>query len=176
MRTIFVLTLVTMLLAVPVAQAQDNRLPACSPSDFAQAESLQEASMPLIIGAAVIESLDDLLNFGAAQLAWSDEMWAQLPLCDELFRYGFVLEQVTETLLMKLLLQGAGVDSENNPYVELGLESGREMNRLEHGFSAASLSDAAETTTLPACSAEERFCWREISGLASSISWRRCMP
>lgn len=112
--------------------------------------------MPLIIGAAVIESLDDLLRFGAEQLAWSDEMWANLPLCDDLFRYGFVLEQITETLLMKLLLQGAGVDSENNPYVALGLASGREMNRLEQGFSAANEEDTAIITTLPACSAEER--------------------
>ena len=174
MRIVYILTLVTMLFAAPGTQGQDNRLPACSASDFAQAESLQDASMPLIIGAAVIESLDDLLSFGAAQLAWSDEMWAQLPQCDELFRYGFVLEQVTETLLMKLLLQGAGVDSENNPYVELGLESGREMNRLEQSFRAASVSDAAETTTLPACSAEERMLfadhvWPDIVDLVETL-------
>ena len=176
MRTIYLLTLVTMLLAVPLAQAQDNRLPACFPADFAQAESLQEASMPLIIGAAVIESLDDLLSFGAEQLAWRDEMWAELPLCDELFRYGFVLEQVTETLVMKLLLQGAGVDTENNPYVELGLESGREMNRLELAFSDAGVSYGSEPTTadLPACSAEERLLlaadfWPEIVNLVETL-------
>ena len=175
MRYICFLTLFTMLLVVPAARAQDNRLPACSAADFAKAESLQEESMRLIIGAAVIESLDELLSIGAAQLAFSDEMWADLPLCDELFRYGFVLEQVTETLLMKLLLQGAGVDSANNPYVELGLESGREMNRLEQGFSAAA-DDAGGVTSgdLPACSAEERArfagdFWADIVTLVETL-------
>ena len=131
--------------------------------------------MSLIIGAAVIESLDDLLDFGAAQLAWSDEMWAGLPLCDDLFRYGFALEQLSETLLMKLLLQSAGVDAESNPYVELGLESAREVNRLESSFpDADNLDDAAATTTLPACIAEERVLfadqvWPDIVNLVETL-------
>ena len=161
--------------AVAAAQGQGNRLPACSPGDIAQAQSLQGDGSRLVIKAATIESLDDLLSFGAEQLAWRDEMWARLPLCDEAFAYGLALEQLSETLVMKLLLQSAGVGSDDNPYIELGFESAKEVNRLEQVFSdAADDGDAAAPATLPGCSAEERVLltgeiWNGIVDLVDTL-------
>ncbi len=154
-----VLTLVAMLLAVPMAQAQDTRLPVCTPADITLAQSMQGSATRLVIEAAAIESLAELLSFGAEQLAWRDEMWAQLPLCDEVFAFGFALDQLAETLVMKLLLQDAGIADADNPYIELRLQSAKEVTRLEQEFSAiwADNEDRAERgAILPACSAEER--------------------
>lgn len=161
MRIIYVLTLVTMLLALPEAQAQDKRLPPCSPADIAHAQSLEGDATRLVIQAATIESLGELLSFGAEQLAWRDQIWAKLPLCDEVLAYGLALELLSETLVMKLLLQSAGIAADDNPYVELGIESAKEVNRLERVFADAGEGDAAATTALPACSAGERV---ELTG------------
>ena len=134
-----------------------KRLPPCSPADIAHAQALEGDATRLVILAATIESMGELLSFGAEQLAWRDEMWAKLPHCDEVLAYGLALEQLSETLVMKLLLQSAGIAADDNPYVELGIESAKEVNRLERGFADAGDDDAATTTTLPACSAEERL-------------------
>ena len=143
-------------IALPLAQGQANRLPPCSPGDIALAQSLEGEASRLVVRSAAIESMDDLLIFGAEQLAWRHEIWATMPLCDDGFAYGITLEQLTDALLMKLLLQSAGLATEDNPYVELGLESAKEVNRLEHGFPAVSAGAAATTASLRACSAEER--------------------
>ena len=175
MRIVYILALVLILLALPVAKAQDNRLPPCSSADIAHAESLEGDATRLVILAATIESMDELLRFGAEQLAWRAEIWAKLPLCNDVVAYGLALEQMSETLVMKLLLQGAGVNSESNPYVELGLESARQVNRLERIFADAdNVDDAAATTTLPACSAEERVLfadrvWPDIVKLVDTL-------
>ena len=156
MRFILI-ALATMLLVVSVTQAQDTRLPVCTPADIALAQSMQGGATRLVIEAAAIESMAELLSFGTEQLAWREEMWAQLPLCDEGIAYGIALDQLSETLPMKLLLQSAGVAAEDNPYTELGLESAKEVNRLESDLSAAAgAGDAATTGELRACSAEER--------------------
>ena len=175
MRYVFLLSLFTLLWGNSIAQSQATRLPACSPAQLAAASNMQKDFDPVLFAGANVESLADLLSFSAAHIAWRDQMWAQAPLCDEVFNMGMMLDQVSEAIFMKLTLRSAGVADEDNPFVELGLNSAREMARLNQIVSAAS-SEGAETSAdgeKRACSADERELlagdiWSEIVSLLNA--------
>ena len=155
----FVIVIV-LLFVNPAVQGQDNRLPACSTAQLSQAESMQGEFDPLIFTAATIENLGDLLSFSTAQLAWRAEMWAHLPLCDDVFTLGLMLDQLSEALFMRLSLDSAGVAADDNPYSELGIQSAQEINGLNELFRAANADDSAADAAagpLRACSGDERL-------------------
>ncbi len=176
MRFILI-ALATMLLVVSVTQARGTRLPACTPADITLAQSMQGDGNRLLISTATMVNLNALIRIAAAQQSWRDDMWARLPLCDEVFAFGFALDQLAETLVMKLLLQDAGIADADNPYIELRLQSAKEVTRLEQEFSAiwADNEDRAERGAfLPACSAEERDqltgdFWDDIVNLVDTL-------
>lgn len=159
MRILLLLSLIALLCGNSLAQEQDSRLPRCSSAQLAAASDMRKDFDPVLFSGANIESLDDLLNFGAAHIAWRDDMWEQLPLCDEVFSMGLALDQVSEAIFMNLTLRSAGVANEENPYYERGLDSGREMARLGTILSAASVDAvgaAATVDTARACTGVER--------------------
>ena len=160
MKNLRWLTLFVLLSFVPVAQGQNTNLPNCSAAQLTMASSMQKDFDPLLFAGADIESLDDLLSFGAAHIVWRDAMWAQLSLCNEVFKLGLMLDQLSEALFMRLTLRSVGVADDDNPYSELGIDSAKEINRLNDVISEASTDSAATLDQgggLRACSGDERL-------------------
>ena len=173
MRFVLLLSLFAMLFGNSLAQGQESRLPACSSAQLAAASDMQEDFDPVLFAGASIESLDDLLNFSAAHIAWRDAMWAQAPLCDEVFNLGLALDQIAEAIFMNLTLRSAGVVDEENPYAEMGKNSAVEMARLNEIVSSASDDGAAASGGKRACSSDERQLvageiWSEIVNLLNA--------
>ena len=83
----------------PTASASaflETRLPACSPAESSEAfDSLQAQYAALLERADAAGSSADLLDYGAAQIAFRGELLAQLPMCAEAFAWRW---QAAETL------------------------------------------------------------------------------
>lgn len=175
MRFLLLTSLVALICGISLAQEQDSRLPRCSTAQLAAASDMQKDFDPVLFSGADIESLDDLINFGAAHIAWRDEMWEHLPLCYEVFTYGFLLDQIAETLFMGQTLDRAQVDPDDHPYAERGMQYAKEMIRLERLFEEAAAVDAATAVAAPlrACGSDERLLiagdiWADISHLLTT--------
>ncbi len=159
MKKLILLTLVIVFIVIPVSQGQENRLPTCAVAQLSSANSMRERFDTLVDKGSGINTLDDLLSFGTAQVTWRDNMWSQLPLCAELFQLGLLMDQVSETMFMGLSLQSAGVSTEANPYIEQGLQSAKGIQSLEEAISGAMGEGAATTSKFPAlrgCRNDER--------------------
>jgi len=173
MRIVLLMSLFALLFGNSLAQGQESRLPACSTAQLAAASDMQKDFDPVLFAGASIESLDDLLNFSAAHIAWRDVMWAQAPLCDEVFNLGLALDQIAEVIFMNLTLRSAGVADEENPYAELGKNSAVEMARLNEIIGSTSDDGAAASGEKRACSSDERQfvagdIWSEIVNLLNA--------
>ena len=159
MNRLILLTLVIVFIVLPASQGQGNRLPTCSVAQLSSATSMRERFDTLVDKGSGINTLDDLLSFGTAQVTWRDNMWSQLPLCAELFQLGLLMDQVSETMFMGLSLQSAGVSTEANPYIEQGLQSAKGIQSLEEAISGAMGEGAATASKFPAlrgCRNDER--------------------
>ncbi len=174
MRFLLLMSLLALICGNSLAQEQDSRLPRCSTAQLASAASMKNDFDPVLISGASVENLNDLLDFSAAHLAWRDEMWAELPHCDEVFKYGFLLDQIAETLFMGQTLDRALVDPDDHPYAERGLQYAQEMIRLEGLFEEAAADHAAAVAApLRACGSDERLLiagdiWEDISNILTA--------
>lgn len=131
MRRVLINVLVLMLFSLGAASGQDNSLPPCSVSQLEEGEALLAEFDSLVFQAASVETINDLLDSGAAQLAWREATWQGVTYCSELFELALLINQVTESMLSGRLLGSAGVEEDANPYVEAGFTSARRLNALE---------------------------------------------
>ena len=123
--------LIVFVCSVSAASAQDNSLPPCSRLQLENAEPLLAEFDGLAIQAASVETSGDLLEFGTAQLAWREATWSRLTYCAELFELALLNNQVTETVISGRVLGYAGVEQDDNPFVEPGFASARRLTSLE---------------------------------------------
>lgn len=117
MRTVLIVVVSSILVSLGAVSAQEISLPPCSITQLEIADSLVEEFDSLVVQAASVETIGELLDFGAAQLAWRESSWSRMTFCAEIFELALLIDQVTETMISGRILGYAGVEQENNPYV-----------------------------------------------------------
>ena len=92
-------------------------LPWC-PAELVDNE-LERLRAYVAVGATEIESLDQLLSFSEAQMAWRAEYLVGTPHCAELLEIRTLLIQLNGDFVARAGLQLAAVPDEANPYLQL---------------------------------------------------------
>ena len=159
MRKILLLGLMALLSIIPATQGQNMVFPSCSQSQLATAEGYMSEFRTLTDRALDIETLGDLLSYGAAQVEWRDRTWAGLPLCIEMHLLGLQMNQSADDFAALYALEFIGVDRASNPYEDL-LISGAEAYGTSRRWIPNAIENAKEAQRedggLPACSEVER--------------------
>ena len=159
MRTVLIVVVSAILFSLGAVSAQEISLPPCSITQLESADSLVEEFDSLVVQAASVETIGELLDFGAAQLAWRESTWSRMTFCAEIFELALLIDQVTETMISGRVLSYAGVEQENNPYVESGFASARRFSTLEGEIDKMLESRGATTPSdggLSKCTPDQR--------------------
>lgn len=70
-----------------------GQLPACSKAESSALSAMLSEYQALITTARQIRELDELLDFGAGQVAWRETAWRRLPTCAEALELGLFLQR-----------------------------------------------------------------------------------
>ncbi|MCY4063230.1 MAG: SH3 domain-containing protein [Chloroflexi bacterium] len=121
-----------------------NQLPACAPDELSEAfDSLRTESAALLEQAASVDSSANLIDFGAAQIAFRETRLAQLPMCAEAFAWRWwMVEALADAALRSAIAVGA-------PYsIATGHRSTMSDNAERASSARADLKDALEGVSL----------------------------
>ena len=70
-----------------------GQVPACTKDEPKRLSAILSEYQDLIESARSVRSLDDLLNFGAAQIEWREGSWQNLPACSEALELGLFVHR-----------------------------------------------------------------------------------
>ena len=155
MRSLFVFTLLVLLIFVPVARGQENGFPACTEEELLVfVSSILDLS---ILDAHPIISIDALVSHAADQIESREGKFLVVPLCDEAIELQRQDFMITVDLIGRTALRMSGVSDDTNPYLlRLPDSEGRLQTNLQNLSSADSgQAQAPETRRLPVCTPNE---------------------
>lgn len=131
----------------------------CSKSAIAEVFVRLYGFNDLIELAFDVQDFDGYRAYIAAQIEWRNQLFAQMPLCEEALASSTVVANLAGDLSAVFALSFAGIDAAENPYWEVVNDSMPVVDETLEAFPFY-VDDAAETPgspdRLPACTAAER--------------------
>ena len=98
--------------------SEDGELPACNVQQSAQLETINVDFQTELVGIALeIESLADLIRYSDLHIEWREEIWRELPGCEDALVQGLLMNMLATDFTTAFALYVAGVDTDNNPYM-----------------------------------------------------------
>ena len=142
---------------IPALLTLDEEQGMC-PFDDADSDSNPIHGFQVLLQAlSRVDSVDLLDYFGFSHLAWSDELWQQLPACSGNLHIILQLIQLLSDLSAMVAVEYAGISPYANPYEALVLEGAKKLDEMVPGeinhFQVRLLSP--RRSNLPRCSKAE---------------------
>ena len=157
MRKLLILSAMILSLA-GVIRGQATSLQPCNEAQIRVAEDmLGDYATLLAAGPADDFTVDDLLEFSKAFFTWRDQLWIDMPICEEAFNTTLFADAAASDNLATYAFELAGGPVESNPHVErLELASQTQESLLDDlsSTSAGRLESSGEFVSEP-CAEED---------------------
>jgi len=152
MRKLLILGALLLCLA-PVIWSHDVGLPNCSEAQLRETVDLFPDYYKLIEAGAGLEvTAESLAEYSEALIAWRDQIWERIPLCEEAFHAGELLDATASFLAVTYAFELAGAPPYTDQFVESAsaADTQKELLALLSKPSAAS-GEASAAYSLPPC-------------------------
>ena len=116
MRTLLVIALMTALIPLSLAQAQENGLPPCTRAEFDAVYAGLGEMTAFFHRASDIRTTDDLLAYSRSHIEWREGYWANTPFCAESYEIALLANQLIGDYAALVLVNSLQDDGEVNPY------------------------------------------------------------
>jgi len=153
MRKLLLLGMMLLSLA-GIVQGHDVNLPSCNEAQLKEAVALFPDYYDLIVASAGIEvSAETVVDYSELLFAWRDRLWEQLPLCEEAFHAGELMDATASYLVGTYALELAGAPAYTDMYVESASAAETEQELLDLLSDPPPARDElSEAYSLPICS------------------------
>ena len=157
MRIGIALCLLALLSVAPMVQGHDVDLPACNEMQLNEAVALFPDYYDLIeAGAAMEVSAATVLAYSESFFDWRDLLWQRIPLCEEAFHAGELLDVTASYFVATFALELAGAPLYTDPYVESASAAQTEQELADMLSDPPAGGDVArEAYVLPLCTDTE---------------------
>lgn len=153
MRKLLILGAILFSLA-PVSWSHDVGLPACSKTQLWETVILFPNYHKLVEAGAGREArAEALVDYSEALIAWRDQLWERIPLCEEALHASELLDATASFLLITYAFELAGAPPFKDQFVERASAAQTEVDILNLASSRAPASgEMPAAYSLPACS------------------------
>lgn len=101
----------------PLAE-EDGTLEACSEAELAEMNVVAWDFSESLIGPALkIETNEQLIKYGEAQVEWREGFWERLPACLESVKLGVLMGEMASEFPPAFALRLSGIETDDNPYM-----------------------------------------------------------
>ena len=117
MRALLLIAIIVLPALASVIQAQDDKLPSCTPVEFAAVHASLAEMTAFFHRASTIRTMDDLLAHSDAHIEWRESYWTNTPLCAESHEIALLANQLIGDFAALALVNSLQDDGDTNPYV-----------------------------------------------------------
>ena len=119
MRIRFAVCLLVFLSFAPVMRGHDVGLPACIEAQLREAAALFPDYYDLIeAGPSDEVTAETVIDYSEALFVWRDQLWEQVPICEEAIHAGMLLDVTASYFVGTLAYELAGAPTYTDQYVE----------------------------------------------------------